>query len=83
MGVQTLKAASVEPMMQTQWEERLAAYVRTSFDASVVGSIGQNSIQYVSKFTTAMILLFGAAAVIDGTLTVGELVAVQHDRVAS
>jgi subfamily B ATP-binding cassette protein HlyB/CyaB len=75
VGVQTLKAASVEPMMQTQWEERLAAYVRTSFDASVVGSIGQNSIQYVSKFTTAMILLFGAAAVIDGSMTVGELVA--------
>ena len=33
VGAQTLKAASVEPMMQAQWEERLAAYVRTSFDA--------------------------------------------------
>jgi ATP-binding cassette, subfamily B, bacterial HlyB/CyaB len=75
VGVQTLKAASVEPMMQTQWEERLAAYVRTSFDASMIGSLGQNSIQYVSKFTTAMILLLGASAVIDGSMTVGELVA--------
>ena len=34
VGAQTLKAASVEPIMQAQWEERLAAYVRTSFDAS-------------------------------------------------
>jgi ATP-binding cassette, subfamily B, bacterial HlyB/CyaB len=75
VGVQTLKASSVEPMMQAQWEERLAAYVRTSFDATMLGVAGQNSIQYVSKFTTAMILLFGASAVIDGSMTVGELVA--------
>ena len=75
VGVQTLKAASVEPMMQSQWEEKLAAYVRTSFDALMVGSLGQNSIQYVSKVTTGLILFIGAQAVIDGTLSVGELIA--------
>ena len=37
VGVQTLKAAAVEPMMQAQWEERLAAYVRTAFDATMLG----------------------------------------------
>ena len=35
--------------MQAQWEERLAAYVATSFDAGILGSLGQNAIQYVSK----------------------------------
>ncbi|MBR1153693.1 type I secretion system permease/ATPase [Bradyrhizobium sp. JYMT SZCCT0428] len=75
VGAQTLKASSVEPMMQVQWEERLAAYVRTSFDATMLGTLGQNLIQYVSKLTTAMILLFGAQAVIAGTMTVGELIA--------
>jgi len=29
IGVQTLKAASVEPLLQVQWEERLASYVET------------------------------------------------------
>jgi subfamily B ATP-binding cassette protein HlyB/CyaB len=43
-------------MMQAQWEERLASYVRTSFDAGVTGALGQNLIQYVSKVTTALIL---------------------------
>ena len=52
VGAQTLKAASVEPMMQAQWEERLAAYVSASFDAGVLGSLGQNLIQFVSKATT-------------------------------
>ena len=75
VGAQTLKAASVEPMMQAQWEERLAAYVRASFDAGVLGSLGQNLIQYVSKATTALILFVGAEAVIDGAMTVGELIA--------
>jgi ATP-binding cassette, subfamily B, bacterial HlyB/CyaB len=31
-GVQTLK---VQPMLKNQWEEKLASYVKTSFDASV------------------------------------------------
>ncbi|MGA2044956.1 MAG: type I secretion system permease/ATPase [Roseiarcus sp.] len=75
VGAQTLKAASVEPIMQSQWEERLAAYVRTSFDAGVLGALGQNLIQYVSKITTALILFIGAQAVIEGSMTVGELIA--------
>ena len=75
VGAQTLKAASVEPMMQAQWEERLAAYVRTSFDVGILGSLGQNVIQYVSKVTTALILFIGAQSVIDGAMTVGELIA--------
>jgi ATP-binding cassette, subfamily B, bacterial HlyB/CyaB len=75
VGAQTLKAASVEPMMQAQWEERLASYVRTSFDAGVTGALGQNMIQYVSKVTTALILFIGAQSVIEGSMTVGELIA--------
>jgi ATP-binding cassette, subfamily B, bacterial HlyB/CyaB len=75
VGAQTLKAASVEPVMQAQWEERLAAYVRTSFDAGVLGAVGQNAIQYVSKVTTALILFIGAESVIEGAMTVGELIA--------
>ncbi|HXT08614.1 MAG TPA: type I secretion system permease/ATPase [Roseiarcus sp.] len=75
VGAQTLKAASVEPVMQAQWEERLAAYVRTSFDTGILGAVGQNAIQYVSKVTTAIILFVGAQSVIEGTMTVGELIA--------
>ena len=74
-GMQTLKAAAVEPILRNQWEERLASYVRTSFETVVVSSIGQNAIQLVSKLTTAAILLFGAKAVVDNQLTVGGLIA--------
>jgi ATP-binding cassette, subfamily B, bacterial HlyB/CyaB len=75
VGIQTLKAAAVEPMLRNQWEEKLAAYVKTSFDAVMLSSLGQNAIQFVSKATTALVLFFGAQAVINGELTVGGLVA--------
>jgi ATP-binding cassette, subfamily B, bacterial HlyB/CyaB len=75
VGIHTLKAAAVEPNLRNQWEDRLAAYVRTSFQAVRLSSLGQGLIQFVSKATTALVLLFGAQAVIDGDLTVGGLVA--------
>ncbi|ANP90177.1 type I secretion system permease/ATPase [Rhizobium leguminosarum] len=75
VGIQTLKAAAVEPAMQVQWEEKLAAYVKTSFSASMFSAGGQNTIQYVNKLVTAATLFFGARAVMDGDLTVGGLIA--------
>ena len=53
-------------------EERLAAYVRTAFRATMAGAKGQQAIQYVNKLSNALLLLFGAKAVIDGELTVVE-----------
>ncbi|MDX1083630.1 type I secretion system permease/ATPase [Sinorhizobium medicae] len=75
VGVQTLKAAAVEPVVSADWEERLAAYVKSSFLATMLAAKGQNAVQYINKVTSAALLLFGAQAVIDGHLTVGALVA--------
>lgn len=75
VGIQTVKASAVEPIMQAQWEERLAAYVKTSFLVTLLGAFGQNGVQYISRVTTALLMLFGAKAVIDGELTIGALVA--------
>lgn len=75
IGMQTLKASAVEPVVAAQWEERLAAYVQSSFAATMLAAKGQTAIQYVNKITSAALLLFGAQAVIDNELTVGGLVA--------
>lgn len=74
-AVQTLKAMAVEPQMQTRWENQLAGYVRSSFDAAKLGIIGQQAIQLVNKLASAIILYVGAKLVIQGELTVGQLVA--------
>ncbi len=75
IGMQTIKASAVEPAMRTAWEERLAAYVKTGFSAGMTSATGQGAIQFTNKTTTALIMLFGAEAVMRGELTVGALIA--------
>src|ERR1700733_8782072 len=74
-GVETLKAMAVEPQIQRRWEEQLAGYVRASFQVLRLGNWASQAVQLVSKLVTALTLYFGAYLVIDGSLTVGELVA--------
>ena len=74
-GIETLKAMAVEPQMQRRWEEQLAGYVAASFRVLSLGNSASQAVQLISKIVTASILYFGAKLVIDGSLSVGELVA--------
>jgi len=74
-GIETLKAMAVEPQMQRRWEEQLAGYVAASFRVLSLGNTASQAVQFVSKIVTTGILYFGAKLVIDGGLSVGELVA--------
>jgi subfamily B ATP-binding cassette protein HlyB/CyaB len=74
-GIETLKAMAVEPQMQRKWEEQLAGYVRSGFRVLSLGNWASQGTQLISKLTTAAILFFGAHAVMEGRITVGELVA--------
>jgi len=61
--------------MQRRWEEQLAGYVSASFKVLTLGNWASHGVQLVSKVATALTLYFGARLVIDGNLSVGELVA--------
>ena len=74
-GVETLKSMAVEPQMQRRWEEQLAGYVASSFRVLSLGNTASQLVQFINKLVTAGVLYFGARLVIDGSLTVGELVA--------
>ena len=74
-GVETLKSMAVEPQMQRRWEEQLAGYVAASFRVLSLGNTASQTVQLISKLVTAGILYLGAKLVIDGSLTIGELVA--------
>jgi subfamily B ATP-binding cassette protein HlyB/CyaB len=74
-GIETLKAMAVEPQMQRRWEEQLAGYVSASFRVLSLGNTASQGVQLINKVVTAGILYFGARLVIDGGLSVGELVA--------
>src|SRR5262245_45006082 len=74
-GAETLKAMAIEPQMQRRWEEQLAGYVAASFRVLSLGNVASQTVQFINKIAMAAILYFGAKLVIDGDLTVGELVA--------
>lgn len=73
--METIKAMSVEPQLRRRWEEQLAGYVGASFRAGVLGNVADQTAGYINKITYVLILWFGARLVIEGELTVGQLVA--------
>lgn len=75
VGIQTVKAAAMEPQFKRRWEERLAAFAKASFEAKMAGVKASTAVELVSKLTTVVVLFFGAMAVLDGSMTVGGLVA--------
>ncbi len=74
-GVDTVKAMALEPRWQQKWEKQLAGYVAAGLATSNIALVASGCVNLVSKIVTALIMWFGARFVIDGDLSVGELVA--------
>ncbi len=76
-GVQTVKSFSLEPEVQKKWEGLLSSYIRASFKtyqlSGSAGAIGQ----FIQRSSYLVILWIGAHLVMDGKLTVGQLIAFQ------
>ncbi|BBB90802.1 MAG TPA: type I secretion system permease/ATPase [Methylomusa anaerophila] len=76
-GIHTVKSLAIEPQLNHKWEGILANYVKASFQTTILGNMASNTAQYIQKISSLAILWFGARMVMDGTLTVGQLIAFQ------
>ena len=74
-GIQTVKAMAVEPPLLRKWEEQLAGYVKASFRATSVMTVAGQTATFIQKVTAVAILWVGAYRVIDGSLSIGQLIA--------
>jgi subfamily B ATP-binding cassette protein HlyB/CyaB len=74
-GVETIKSMAIEPRMQRRWEEQLAGYVSASFKAANLNNIANQVAGLINKIVVVLILWVGARAVIQGQLSVGQLIA--------
>ncbi|MDO5693319.1 MAG: type I secretion system permease/ATPase [Pseudomonadota bacterium] len=74
-GIDTVKAMAVEPRWQQKWDKQLAGYVAAGLSTTNIATVASNSVMLVSKLVTLGIMWLGATLVIDGQLTVGELIA--------
>ncbi|WP_206860595.1 type I secretion system permease/ATPase [Lysobacter changpingensis] len=74
-GIGTVKAMAVDPRVTRTWDNQLAGYVSAGFGVTRVATIGQQSVQLVQKLASVAILFWGAKLVIEGKLSVGQLIA--------
>ncbi len=74
-GIDTVKALAVEPRWIHTWEKQLAAYVTSGLSVTNIATIAGGGVTLISKLVKAAIMWLGAMLVVDGKLTVGELVA--------
>ncbi|MDC0598754.1 type I secretion system permease/ATPase [Gammaproteobacteria bacterium] len=74
-GVETVKSMAVEPQMQKRWEEQLAGYISATFRSTNLGNIANQIAAFINKVVVVLILWVGAYLVIDGSISVGQLIA--------
>ncbi|OYY73520.1 MAG: type I secretion system permease/ATPase [Gammaproteobacteria bacterium 28-57-27] len=74
-GIDTLKSMAVEPQMQRRWDNQLASYVSSSFKTATLSTLAHESTNLIGKLVTVATLWLGAKLVIEGQLSVGQLIA--------
>ena len=76
-GVQTVKSLALEGSMQRRWEDYLAKYVNSSFHLSNLSNILGGISGMLQKLMTISMLYVGVSLVLEGKLSVGQLIAFQ------
>jgi len=74
-GIDTVKAMAVEPHWTRKWDNQLAAYVSSSFKTATVGTLANSGVTLVSKLVAVATMYVGARLVINGQMSVGQLIA--------
>ncbi|MFT6202018.1 MAG: subfamily B ATP-binding cassette protein HlyB/CyaB [Candidatus Endobugula sp.] len=74
-GIGTVKSMAVEPQMRRKLEDHLSSYVHASFRSQNLNNVANQVAGLINKLMTLGIIWIGAHLVIDGEITVGQLVA--------
>ncbi len=74
-GIGTVKSMAVEPQMRRKLEDHLSSYVHSSFRSQNLNNVANEVAGLINKLMVLGIIWIGAHLVIDGKLSVGQLVA--------
>jgi subfamily B ATP-binding cassette protein HlyB/CyaB len=74
-GAETVKGQAIEHQMQRKWEDLQANYALASFRAVQLAQNTSQIFGFVQKATTLLIIWLGASEVMEGDMTVGQLIA--------
>jgi ATP-binding cassette subfamily B protein len=74
-GIQTVKAQNVEMVSRWKWQDYYAKYIARTFEKTITGTFLNETSQVLQKLSQLLVLWVGAAMVLKGELTLGQLIA--------
>jgi len=74
-GIQTVKAQNVEMVSRWKWQDYYAKYISRTFEKTITGTFLNETSQVLQKLSQLLVLWVGAAMVLKGELTLGQLIA--------
>lgn len=74
-GIQTVKAQNIELQSRFSWQERYASYVSIGFQTVITSTLANSTSNFLNKLSSLLVLWMGAYLVVQGELTLGELIA--------
>lgn len=74
-GIQTVKAQNIELRARFSWQERYARYVGAGFKTVVTSTLANSTSNFLNKLSSLLVLWVGSYLVLEGDLTLGELIA--------
>ncbi|TAF18727.1 MAG: ATP-binding cassette domain-containing protein, partial [Nostocales cyanobacterium] len=74
-GIQTVKAQNIELRSRFSWQERYAKFVAAGFKTVITSTLANSTSQFLNKLSALLVLWVGAYLVLQGELSLGELIA--------
>jgi ATP-binding cassette subfamily B protein len=74
-GVQTVKAQNAEVVSRWKWQDYYSKYISRTFEQTITGTVIQQFSQVLQKISQLLVLWVGAQLVLDGYLSLGQLIA--------
>ncbi len=76
-GMPTVKAMAIEPLLRSQWENKVARAISMQFRVGKISITAKSLTQLLERLMTVILIWMGASQVFNGTMTVGALIAFQ------
>lgn len=74
-GISTVKAQNIELRSRWKWQDRYARYVSEGFQNVLTSTAASSASNFLNKLSALLVLWVGAYLVLDGKLTLGQLIA--------
>ncbi len=74
-GIHTVKSFALESSFEEKWGDLQSDYVKAGYKTSMISQTSNAVAGFIQHLVDLLVLVYGAKTVIDGTLSIGQLVA--------